>query len=228
MAMLGTAVTTLTRVAIGNYGYTVKINAALLFAYKITGIFASKDAGNTIVPITEETTLATLQGYCNSSGAPLCAFNFTNGELTIFFRGTGSDSPAWVTATAYAVNDIVKNATGTLRARCAIAGKSGTPEPTFPSTSGGTVIDGTITWEYVDVIPRGDALPYATTTIFVIEGYRNAQNVSSDSDKLDVPDKDINLVALYVRDLAWQGVKNYTPKNILDRIKIEENRIRLE
>jgi len=226
--MIGTAVNTLNRVAIGNYGYTVKVDAAALLAYKITGIFASKDAGNTIVPITEETTLATLQGYCNSSGAPLCAFNFTNGELTIFFRGTGSDSPAWVTATAYAVNDIVKNAAGTLRARCAIAGKSGTPEPTFPSTSGGTVTDGTITWEYVDIIPRGDALPYATTTIFVIEGYRNAQNVSVDGDKLDVPDKDINLVVLYVRDLAWQGVKNYTPKNILDRIKVEENRIRLE
>lgn len=226
--MLGTAVTSLNRVAIGNYGYTVKINATLLLAYKITGIFASKDSGNTITPVTTEVPLSVLQGYCNSSGAPPCAFNFTNGELTIFFRGDGTDSQLWVTATAYAVNDIVKNAAGLLRARCAIAGKSGTSEPTFPAIAGATVTDGTITWEYLDVIPKGDCLPYAATTIFVVEGLRNAQNCVNDSDKLDVPDKDIGLVLLYAKDLAWQGVKNYTPKNILDRIKIEENRIRLE
>lgn len=61
-------------------------------------------------------------------------------------------STAWVTATAYAVGDQVKLAVGQF-VEVTTAGTSGATAPTVPTALGGTVADGTVTWERIAPTP---------------------------------------------------------------------------
>jgi hypothetical protein len=58
--------------------------------------------------------------------------------------------PAWATATAYAIGDVVRPVTPGSNNRlyiCEIAGTShATTEPTWPTADSGTVVDNTVTW----------------------------------------------------------------------------------
>lgn len=55
---------------------------------------------------------------------------------------------AWVTGTAYSEGDIIIPTTRNgRRYRATTAGTSGTAEPTWPTATGGTVVDGGVTWE---------------------------------------------------------------------------------
>ena len=54
---------------------------------------------------------------------------------------------AWAAATAYALGDLVISVTSNgFWYECTTAGTSGAAEPTWPTTAGGTVVDGTATW----------------------------------------------------------------------------------
>lgn len=77
-----------------------------------------------------------------------------------YVQGTGQTPPsrtatftaaaalaARVNTTAYKVGDFVRPATSNGHAyRCQVAGTSGSSEPTWPTTQGGDVTDGTVTW----------------------------------------------------------------------------------
>lgn len=56
--------------------------------------------------------------------------------------------PVWVASTDYAVNDEVDLGSGKILQATA-AGTSGTSKPTAPSSVGGTVTDGTVTWKRI-------------------------------------------------------------------------------
>lgn len=55
---------------------------------------------------------------------------------------------AWVASTSYALDDIVRDTSGAepLVFKATAAGTSGSTEPTWPTTIGGTVTDGGVTW----------------------------------------------------------------------------------
>jgi hypothetical protein len=62
-------------------------------------------------------------------------------------RGKVGTSGLWLTLTAYAVGDWVVPVTHNGRMyRCTTAGTTGASQPTFPTTDGGTVADGTVVW----------------------------------------------------------------------------------
>lgn len=78
--------------------------------------------------------------------------------------------PAWAALTAYVVGQIVVPTTANGHAyQCIVAGTSAGVEPTWPLTSGGTVVDGTATWmEYGPGQPAGVIkyrMYYGITTI---------------------------------------------------------------
>ena len=64
------------------------------------------------------------------------------------YLGVGDNAaPAWTASTAYAVGDRVEPSVANgLIYECTVAGTSGTAEPTWPTTEGATVVDGTVTW----------------------------------------------------------------------------------
>lgn len=69
---------------------------------------------------------------------------FTAAQKTSINTAAGG-IPAWQANHAYAVGDSVTVTGGVLTA--IVAGTSGATEPAFPAVSGGTVVDGTVTWE---------------------------------------------------------------------------------
>ncbi|TGT76706.1 MULTISPECIES: DUF2163 domain-containing protein [unclassified Mesorhizobium] len=62
--------------------------------------------------------------------------------------GIPTRADAWVAATAYPADGLVKRLTGSgiYWFKATVAGTSGASEPTWPTTLGGTVVDGTVTW----------------------------------------------------------------------------------
>ncbi len=69
------------------------------------------------------------------------------GSKTITYTAANSWGTNWAASTAYAVGDIVKKVTGNGHLyRCIVAGTSAGSEPAFPTVSGQTVVDNTVTW----------------------------------------------------------------------------------
>lgn len=81
------------------------------------------------------------------SGAGYTAGGVALGSKTITYTAANSWGTARANTTAYAVGDIVRpaSANGHLY-RCIVAGTSAGAPPTFPTVSGQTVADGTVTW----------------------------------------------------------------------------------
>lgn len=64
-------------------------------------------------------------------------------------------APARANATAYALYAVVEPATrNNYRYRCTVAGTSASSPPTWPTTVGTTVVDGTVTWTCASKIPE--------------------------------------------------------------------------
>jgi hypothetical protein len=76
----------------------------------------------------------------------------------------------WTAATVYTVGDVVKKTTYNSHSYlCTVAGTShATTEPTWPTTNGTTIADGTVTWKTYDPklyqvkAPQGSSVPYVT------------------------------------------------------------------
>jgi hypothetical protein len=156
----GSSVSYLTQNAVGSYGYIVKINTAELLAERIEAVQAQDSSSDTPEPVEGNTSISALYAYLNDSACPDLAYNYSDGECSIFFKTS--------------------------------------------------------------------VFPYEATTRYALFGKRKAQNCTSDSDLLDCPDRDLNLLIAYCLDVAYQLKKNGTPKWIYDKIKIAERALRNE
>lgn len=90
----------------------------------------------------------------NYDGAVVLEANTTNGRIQVGFTPV-----TWETSTAYGVGEqIVPTALNGFIYECTVAGTShAATEPTWPTTIGNTVTDGTVTWrcELVENIDNG-------------------------------------------------------------------------
>lgn len=83
----GIKVTEFPQIAVGDYGYTIKINLTTYNFYKVNSVQAQAAAGDTMSPVTAESTIEVVQGYVSDADCPDLAFNY-GGSLTIFFKTT--------------------------------------------------------------------------------------------------------------------------------------------
>ena len=72
-------------------------------------------------------------------------------KMEVYFRGAQFPVPTtpavWTASIVYAVNAVVRpHPLNGFWYRCHVAGTSGTAQPTWPTTVGATVMDGTVTW----------------------------------------------------------------------------------
>ncbi len=79
------------------------------------------------------------------------AANTWNYTMTVPGADVGLNPSSWNASSAYTAGDLV-SANGYLY-KCTTAGTSGTTIPTFPTTSGGTVTDGTAVWTEMEAYP---------------------------------------------------------------------------
>ena len=101
-------------------------------------------------------TVRTMRDYGDNQGNGTVGFPFqvvvTRNAGTQYRRVLSTSKPVWAASTAYALDAYVMptqvNQNGWYF-QATVAGTSGTTEPTWPNTSGGTVVDGTVTWEAV-------------------------------------------------------------------------------
>ena len=103
-------------------------------------------------------------------GTGYTAMGATLGTKTAVVTAANSWTVQWTATTAYTVGQIVRPATGNGHLyRCVIAGTSGASTPTFPTTSGATVVDNAaITWQEcgIGAIQVGAAtVSWASSTI---------------------------------------------------------------
>jgi hypothetical protein len=88
---------------------------------------------------------------------------------TMTFTAANSWATQRANSTAYAVDDVVRPATGNgLLYRCAVAGTSGAGLPTYSTVLGRETSDGTVTWETVGsgIVVAGCSDPNWTTATF--------------------------------------------------------------
>lgn len=81
---------------------------------------------------------AGMASRCNGAGA----------EAAFTYLAVGTQSqPVWAATTAYSLGDrVVPTSSNGFYYECTTAGTSAGTEPTWPTTIGNTVVDGTVTW----------------------------------------------------------------------------------
>lgn len=113
------------------------------------------------------------------NGLPETVFNptpwcptYSSGTGNLSFASPGNGSVAWAALTAKALNAVVKPLAADpppgYRFKVTTAGTTGAAEPTWPTTLGDTVVDGTVTWTNIGAADQyiDDAviLPFAVPT----------------------------------------------------------------
>lgn len=128
-------------------------------------------------------------------------------NLRSFFRGgdvsdvaaTPATASGWVTTTAYALGDWVEPTTPNgFIYKATAAGTSGASEPTWPTTVGGTVVDGTVTWTAYDIPNVVDEVMQLSGT--EVKALGNGYNAAT------IVVKDITGVTTYVKDTDYSEV----------------------
>lgn len=113
------------------------------------------------------------------SGTGYTAGGNTLASKTITYTAADAWGTSRANSTVYAVGDVVRPATGNAHLyRCIIAGTSDASPPTFPTVSGNTVADGSVTWAEIGRgITQVDAAdvtwPSSTITARKAVGYRS-------------------------------------------------------
>lgn len=87
-------------------------------------------------------------------------FRARKGKFEAFYipnPGEAYGYPQWQPSTAYTVGEIVRpNPPNGRSYRCTVAGTTGGSAPTFTTTEGGTVVDGSVTWTENSYLVRFD------------------------------------------------------------------------
>jgi phage tail sheath protein FI len=101
--------------------------------------------------------------YVNTGHMGLVGPGLNGGTYaTTVVVGTNGTLPNWQASTAYTLNTIIKpttNNAGNFWFRATTAGTSGSTEPTFPQTVGGTVTDGSVIWTNIGT-SYGEGIDY--------------------------------------------------------------------
>ncbi len=159
---------TITFVNSGGGSLTVQIDPTV--SYTNTGPNITIDAS---VAVT-----ATINSV-DSAGA---AENFPTGTRLRVSVSSGENADAWAATTGKSVGDLVLRSTGAgtedgaggtasgLYYECTTAGTTGGSEPTFPTTTGATVTDGTVVWT-CRVIEVYNAAPGAVSSVNINHTY---------------------------------------------------------
>lgn len=101
---------------------------------------------------TEKTSAGELRSAENDIRLAELASGELNTCLTDLYTSTDAilADPVWTASTAYSVDDVAEPVTRNgYRYRVTVAGTSGSTQPTWPTTIGNTVTDGTVTWKCV-------------------------------------------------------------------------------
>ncbi|GMK47659.1 hypothetical protein PghCCS26_47890 [Paenibacillus glycanilyticus] len=70
------------------------------------------------------------------------------GKAGFWVIRSGNATPSWSASTTYAVGDtVVPTSDNGSYYTCVVAGTSNSTQPTFPTSAGATVLDGTVTWQ---------------------------------------------------------------------------------
>lgn len=73
-------------------------------------------------------------------------------------------TPLWQASTAYVLDDEVRTtAKNGFKYKATVAGTTGASEPTWPTTVGNTVVDGTVTWQNIGPIHESTEVKLALT-----------------------------------------------------------------
>lgn len=84
----GSIITNVSQNAIGSIGYIVKINTAELLAETIESVQAQASPSSTPDPVSGPVGISALYGYLNDTESPDLAYNYSDGECSIFFKTT--------------------------------------------------------------------------------------------------------------------------------------------
>jgi hypothetical protein len=220
----GNKVTDFPQFAIGIGGYIIKVQTTDILASVIDHVQAQDDSKDTQVVAADETDIVTLHNLLDNLVPPHLAFNNKEGEVSIFFKGSGADSPDWEADKYYNVGDVIKDTLSKWRFRCVTAGNSGGSEPSWTTST--VITDNEVRWQYIETIPRPDSYPYADSTRFALFGKRKAQPLVADDEKLDVPDRDIDLVRAYAMKIAYKLKENRIPPTVINEIDENERMVR--
>lgn len=227
------AINSVEKAMIGQFGFIIKLDLSALLFDKVTGVQVGnyptladpQVLGTFPQPVTGEIPLATLTGYLNSSNAPRLAFNHSYNEVAIFCKNTDGIS-THAEGKKYNVGDYVKVAGIPGIFVCITAGVSDADDTSIVWTVTGTIteVDG-VQWQFVDYYPLADEIEYSANSLLVIFGNRNTQNCISDTDRIDIPDKDFKLFLNYALANFWNIKKQHIPIKIQNIIDEEELRI---
>ncbi len=127
---------------------------------------------------TAETLALEIRSYANT-----WLKNYIDAQTQISTRYAGWDAAsqtAWQASHSYAVGQLVRPTVANGRTyRCTVAGTSSGSQPTWPTSDGGTVTDGGVTWKETS---RTYALPYVTHYLFANQSwYLNPSNTHAES-----------------------------------------------
>lgn len=104
-----------------------------------------------------------------ASGTGYTAGGVALATKTNTFTAADSYATTWQASTAYEVGDLVRPVTGNGHLYvCVAAGTSAGTEPTWPTTRGGNVTDGGVTWDEIGVgfvSIDSDAVQWANSTV---------------------------------------------------------------
>jgi len=125
--------------------------------------------------------------YCDAfQGYLYVVAEYDNGDIYHHYLDAGSTSstpkfasPAWQATTAYATTSphyVTPTTPNGFRYECTTGGTSDGSEPTWPTTIGGTVVDGTVTWTCRSFVvtdtncPHSASVTKAASKLFAIDG----------------------------------------------------------